>query len=505
MMSKQNSLRLGVLLLFLGVILGLVISSGFDLTKTSQSSPPVVPVTNVPNFQLGSQERVPKKLLDLQSTSEAFIYVAELVVPSVVTIQSTRLINSADIESFHDRDDLRRFFRFKVPKEFRQQGAGSGIIVSKDGYILTNVHVVDKSERIRVVLSDNRAFDARIVGLDPLTEVAVIKIDATNLPAIKLGDSDKARVGEWVLAIGNPLELQSTVTAGIISAKERNIDIIGDTYGVENFLQTDAAINPGNSGGALVNLRGEVIGINTAIATETGYSTGFGFAIPINLANKIMTDLIRKGRVERGYLGIGMQDIDEKKARALNLDRPKGVFVSQVIKGEPAARAGVKAKDVILKIEGQEVNKSNQVQAIIAKKNPGDIVLLELLRNGRKVELKVSLGIKETAETNFATNSSPKDFEHLGLKVQDLSRKMAKELDYSGSSGAVVFDVQKWSPADDAGIRQYDIITEIDNKSIRNENDFYQLVSNLEVGSVSIFTVVRFNEEVHIFVEIPEK
>jgi len=505
MMSKQHSLRLGVLLLFLGLMLGLVISSGFDLTKTSQSSPPVVPVTNIPNFQLGSQEQLPKKLLDLQSTSEAFIYISELVVPSVVTIQSTRVINAADVERFHNRDDLGRFFRFKMPKEFRQQGAGSGIIVSTDGYILTNVHVVDKSERIRVVLSDNRAFDARMVGLDPLTEVAVVKIEATNLPAIKLGDSDKARVGEWVLAIGNPLELQSTVTAGIISAKERNIDIIRDSYGVESFLQTDAAINPGNSGGALVNLRGEVIGINTAIATETGYSAGFGFAIPINLANKIMTDLIRKGRVERGYLGIGMQDIDEKKARALNLDRPKGVFVSQVIKGEPAARAGVKAKDVILKIEGQEVNKSNQVQAIIAKRNPGDIVLLELLRNGRKVELKVSLGIKETGETNFATNSSPKDFEHLGLKVRDLSRKMAKELDYSGSSGAVVFDVQKWSPAYDAGIRQDDIITEIDNKSIRNENDLYQLVSNLEVGSVSIFTVVRFNEEVHIFVEIPEK
>ncbi len=504
-MSKQHSLRLALLLLFLGVMLGLIISSGFDFTKQSQSSPASVPVMPVPKFQLGSQERISKKLLDLQSTSEAFIYISELVVPSVVSIQSTRLINTADVEKFHDRDDLRRFFRFKLPKEFRQEGAGSGIIVSKDGYILTNVHVVDKSERIRVTLSDNRAFEARMVGLDPLTEVAVIKINATNLPAVKLGDSDNTRVGEWVLAIGNPLELQSTVTAGIISAKERNIDIIRDTYGVESFLQTDAAINPGNSGGALVNLRGEVIGINTAIATETGLSAGFGFAIPINLANKIMTDLIRKGRVERGYLGIGMQDIDERKARALNLDKPTGVFVSQVIKGEPAERAGVRAKDVILKIEGQEVSKSNQVQAIIAKRNPRDVVLLELLRNGRKVELSVSLGIKETGETNFSVNSSPKDFEHLGLKVKDLSRKLAKELDFTGSSGALVTDVQKWSPADDAGIRQDDIITEIDDKPIKNKDDLYKLVSNLENGSVSIFTIKRFDEEVHIFVEIPEK
>jgi len=277
-MSKQTSLRLGLLLLALGVMLGLIISSGFDLTKQSQSSPTSGPAPYDPNFQLGSQEQVPEKLLDLQGTSDAFVYISERVVPSVVSIQSTRLINTADVEKFHDREDLRRFFRFKVPKEFRQQGAGSGIIVSKDGYILTNVHVVDESERIRVVLSDNRAFEARMIGLDPLTEVAVIKINATDLPAVKLGNSDKTRVGEWVLAIGNPLELQSTVTAGIISAKERNIDIISDTYGVESFLQTDAAINPGNSGGALVNLRGEVIGINTAIATETGLSAGFGFA-----------------------------------------------------------------------------------------------------------------------------------------------------------------------------------------------------------------------------------
>lgn len=501
-MSKHPSWRFGVLLLFLGLLLGLILSSGFDLTKTTQSSPPKSkPLLNI---QIGSEEKVPQRLLQFQNTSDAFVHVSEIVVPSVVTIQSTRLVSSADVERFHDRDELRRFFRFRLPKEFRQQGAGSGIVVSKDGYIVTNVHVVDNSERIRVILFDNREFNASIVGLDPLTEVAVIKIDAESLPVARLGDSDQTRVGEWVLAIGNPLELMSTVTAGIISAKERNIDIIRDTYGVESFIQTDAAINPGNSGGALVNLKGEVIGVNTAIATETGYSAGFGFAIPINLAKKIMSDLIRKGRVERGYLGIGMQNIDEKKARALNLNKPTGVFISQVIKGEPAEKAGVRTKDVLLKVDGQRVNKSNQVQAIIAKKNPGDMVKLELLRDGEKISLNVHLGIKEVVQGQLAKNIGSREFENLGLAVEKLTQKMARELDYSGSSGVLVTEVQRWSPGDDAGLREDDIIIEIDGRSIKGEGHFYEILSNLEKGSVSIFTVIRFNEKVHIFIEIPE-
>ncbi|MFQ5638006.1 MAG: S1C family serine protease, partial [bacterium] len=312
----------------IGIILGLVIAAGFDFTQTSQSTTAFVPKGKV---VLGSQESTPKALLELQNTSDAFVYISDSVIPTVVTIQSTRLISRDDMERFHKRDDLKNFFRFKIPKEIPQRGSGSGIIVSEDGFILTNVHVVDRSEKIRVLLNNNREFAAKVVGLDPLTEVAVIKIDAKSLPVAKLGNSDNSRVGEWVLAIGNPLELQSTVTAGIISAKERQIDIIRDSYSVENFIQTDAAINPGNSGGALVNLQGEVIGVNTAIATETGYNAGFGFAIPINLAKKIMNDMIHKGSVERAFLGIAMLNMDEKKALALGLDQPKGVCVDRMI------------------------------------------------------------------------------------------------------------------------------------------------------------------------------
>ncbi|MFQ5674909.1 MAG: Do family serine endopeptidase [bacterium] len=501
-MSKKQSWQLGVLLLFLGLIVGLILSSGFDLTRSSHSSPTFLPPAK--NVQVGSNESIPRKLLDLQNTSDAFVYISEMVVPSVVTIQSTRFVSTADVEKFHEQDELRRFFRFRVPREFRQRGSGSGIIVSEDGYILTNVHVVDKSERIQVILADNREFSGRIVGLDPLTEVAVIKIAATDLPVVRLGNSEDVKVGEWVLAIGNPLELRSTVTAGIISAKERNIDIIRDTYGVESFLQTDAAINPGNSGGALVNLRGEVIGVNTAIATETGYSAGYGFAIPINLASKIMMDLIHKGRVERGYLGIGMQNIDKKKARALHMDVPTGVFVSQVVKGEAADQAGLKSKDVILEIDGQKVNKSNQIQAIIAKKTPGDTVNLRLLRNGRQMNLAVKLGMKETGETQLAQSEHPREYKNLGLEITSLTRAVAQELDYSGVAGVVVKDVARWSPAYEAGLSEDDIIVEIDSNPIRDDDDFYDVLDDLEKNSVAIFTVVRFSEEIHVFVEIPE-
>jgi serine protease Do len=498
-MRRPSSLRLGAFILLAGVILGLIIASGLHVTKSSQSSPTQSPIAII----LGSQELAPKRLLSLQNTSDAFVAIAELVVPTVVAIQSSRLVTSADLERFHDREELRDFFRFRVPHEFRQLGSGSGIIVSREGHILTNVHVIEGSEKIRVTLYDNREFEAKIVGLDPLTEVAVLKIEAENLPVARLGDSDKIKVGEWVLAIGNPLELRSTVTAGIVSAKERQIDIIRDTYSVENFLQTDAAINPGNSGGALVNLHAEVIGVNTAIATETGYNAGFGFAIPINLARKIMSDLIQKGRVERGYLGVAMQNIDEKKARALSIGQPRGVFIDRVFENGPAAVAGVKPKDVIIKIDNREVNKSNQVQAIVAEKSPNESILLTLFRKGQQIEVNVKLGQRETETVELARNVDVKKYSQLGISCEAITRERARELYYFGKIGVVVTNVERWSPADEAGIREDDIIVEINDLPIRDKADFYRVVSGLDDGSVSIFTIVRGEEEFHIFVETP--
>lgn len=498
-MSNKRLMRVTILILAIGAFIGIIVASGFDFTGSSRSIP-IAPTR--PTVVLGSQDTIPQELIHLQNTSDAFIYIAEKVVPTVVTIQSSRLISSADLEKYHKGDELKDFFRFRFPKEFRQEGSGSGIIVSEDGYILTNVHVVDNSEEIRVLLYDNREFEANLVGIDPLTEVAVIKIDAQGLPVPGLGNSDRVRVGEWVLAIGNPLELRSTVTAGIISAKERQIGIIQDTFSVESFLQTDAAINPGNSGGALVNLRGEVIGVNTAIATETGYSAGFGFAIPINLAKKIMLDLISKGKVERGYLGIAMQNMDEKKARAFSLQKPMGVFIDKVLGDGPAGRAGVKAKDILIKIDDQEVNKSNQVQAIIARKDPGDFVELELLRNGKKINLQVALGKHENGGQELAYIPRDEDFENLGIEVVDLTRERASEIGYSGRAGVLVTSVARRSPAMESGIMADDVISEIGDISIENVKDFNRAISNLDPGSVVIFTINRVGETFHLFVEI---
>ncbi len=496
-MRRKPHSQIGVALLPIGIVIGLLLAAGLNWTRTSDSS---VPVEVNPNVVLGSREPVPQELLQLQNTSDAFVYIAESLIPTVVSIQSRRLVSREEMERFHNRDDLRDFFRFRIPKEFRQEGAGSGIIVSKDGYILTNVHVVDKAQSVRVTLSDNREFDARIVGIDPLTEVAVIKIEAENLPVARLGDSDKSRVGEWVLAIGNPMELRSTVTAGIISAKDRRIDILRDSFSVENFIQTDAAINPGNSGGALVNLRGEVIGINTAIATETGYNAGFGFAIPINLARKIMSDLIRKGRVERGFLGVAMLDMDEKKARALGMRRPRGVFIDRIMPGSPADKAGLLVRDVILSIDGQEVNHSNQVQAIVARKNPGERVRLKLLRAGQTRELTVTLGRKENQTVTLASSQKPQGFKDLGLRLETLAAESSEK-----TRGVLVTEVEKWSPADEAGLQEGDVIIEINNQKVETVEAFRRALARFRTGDVVIVRAIRGGEALHFFVSVVSK
>jgi len=329
--------------------------------------------------------------IDLFETSCIFTKVAEEVIPAVVSISSTKRISSGQIWENNIVDkELQEFFGEKYfnlfpPKEFMQKGSGSGIIV--------------------------------------LTELAIIKIDETSLPVAQLGNSDSVKIGQWVLAIGNPLELTSTVTAGIVSAIGREIDIIDDNFGVENFIQTDATINPGNSGGALVNLAGEVIGINTAIATQSGYSQGYGFAIPINLAKKVIKDLIKYGYVIRSYLGISMQDVNEKIARALNLSEPRGVFIDYVSEDSPAWTAGLREKDVLINIDDLEVNKGNIVQSYIAQKKPGEKVLLTIIRNGRELKLKVVLGKRVGPKVNQPLPKTHDSFQNFGLKVQNISIK----------------------------------------------------------------------------------
>ncbi len=487
------------------LIVGLLLATYFNLppdtpaSSNSSTSPPAP----VPALKLAPPVSIDKPPNDLQLAAQAFSQVAGKVIPVVVSIATTKLMSAQSGAS--DRGDDGRGFRFYSPRTFRQQGSGSGIILTPDGYILTNVHVIDRAVKIVVTLHDNRSFPAKIVGLDPLTEVAVVKVETGGLPVAVLGDSDQLTIGQWVLAVGNPLNLRSTITAGIVSAAGRDINIIRGDYGVENFIQTDAAINPGNSGGALVNLAGEVIGVNTAIATETGYSMGLGFAIPINLARKVAADLRRYGKVARGYLGIALQEISEVQARALKLGMPRGVMVDDVYKGSPAEKGGLSPLDVILALDGEPVQRINQVQAMIAAKSPGATINLRLFRDGREMQKRIVLG--ELADQSFIASSqnqtSRPRFKNLGIEVENMGEADAAALGYSGFNGALVVRVEKFSPAEEGGLRTEDIIVAIDRKTVRSRDDFAFQMQKLKSGAVAIITVFRRGGQYHIFIEVP--
>lgn len=496
------------------LIAGLLLATYFDLPPDTPASSiftasPPDAENPVPEFKLAPQVPIGensklKTPNDLKFAAQAFSQVAGKVIPAVVSLATTKLTTAASSGS-SDRNDDGRGLRFYSPRTFRQQGSGSGIILTPDGYILTNVHVIDRAVKITVTLHDNRAFPGKIVGMDPLTEVAVVKIEARGLPTAILGDSNQLAIGQWVLAVGNPLNLRSTVTAGIISAAGRDINIIAGDYGVENFIQTDAAINPGNSGGALVNLAGEVIGVNTAIATETGYAMGLGFAIPMNLARKIATDLMRYGKVARGYLGIALQEITELHARALKLGTPRGVMVDDVYKGSPAQAGGLLSMDVILAIDGRPVQRMNQVQALIAAKSPGTIINLRLFRNEKEMDKRLRLS---ELPDNFSAASGVNPpvrsrFKNLGIEVENLTEADAAALSFTGLAGVLVVRVEKFSPAEENGLRSEDIILAVDRRTVRSKEDFVFQVQKLKSGAVVILTVSRRGGQYHIFIEAP--
>jgi len=493
--------------MILGAVIGVIFASNFNLTSTGFAKHTIVkPVV------LGSQEEPSQALLNLQNTSKAFTAISKEVLPTVVSIATSKMVKQST-----GNDTWPPFWRdlFGQPDDRqgqqRLQGLGSGVIVHRDGYILTNNHVIDNADDITVTLYDNRQFEAEIVGTDPLTEVAVIKIKGEDLPVARLGNSDHLEVGEWVLAFGNPLFLNSTVTAGIVSALGRSIDIIqdqnasetGGSYAIENFIQTDAAINPGNSGGALVNLRGEVIGINTAIATRTGGYQGYGFAVPVNLAKKIMNDLIEQGFVTRAWVGIGMRPVTGAIAERFNLDRPTGVIIDQVMKDSPAEKAGLKSLDIILTLDGKEVSQGNEVQNAIALKNPGDTVVFKILRDGEKQTIKVKLGQRETGKEKVA--KTDEELPALGLTVSNLTDEMRSRLGvYQHDNGVLVTGVQAYGAGADAGIRERDLITQIENHKIENESDYRDALKKFNKGSVVIFYLKRGNAELHAFVKLPE-
>ncbi|MGF1669296.1 MAG: S1C family serine protease, partial [Balneolaceae bacterium] len=385
-MKKRDYILTGILLILIGILLGLIISM-----FRSASWP--VDLSEVKITEIKRSEAPFWNSDDLEKIDSRFLFqsIARDVKPAVVYIETIVPVNNRRITGREEGDDSRRFWdRFLPP---RARTVGSGVIISEDGYVLTNNHVIAEaiSDGITVTLDDKKTFEARIVGKDPSTDLAVLKIDAVNLPAMIIGNSDLLEVGEWVLAIGNPFRLRSTVTAGIVSALSRDVDIIDDLMRIESFIQTDAAINRGNSGGALVNTSGELIGINTAIATQSGNYQGYGFAVPSNLALKVARDIIEFGEVKRGMLGVTIESVTSAIAEKADLDVIKGVYIVDTTEDGAARKADLRAADIILEVNSFPVNEVNELQEKVAMYRPGDIVYLKLWRNGMEIYKSVEL------------------------------------------------------------------------------------------------------------------
>lgn len=420
----------------------------------------------------------------LRQTSKAFSAVAKKAVPAVVFIKVEKTIEAGSAEAppqFNDPYDFfgdeffNRFFRDRAPRQpqqYHQTGQGSGFIISDDGYILTNNHVAGDADVITVKLDDGREFNAKLIGSDQKADVAVIKIDAKGLPTLPLGDSDSLETGEWVIAIGNPFGLSETLTFGIVSAKGRSTVGIAD---YEDFIQTDAAINPGNSGGPLINLDGQAIGINTAIFSSTGGSVGIGFAIPINMVKSIKDQLIKEGKVTRGQLGVMIGELTKELADYFKLDSTKGALVNEVVEGSPAQKAGLTAGDIILKMNGRDVESVGQLRNSIAAIAPGTNVTLLVYHDGKQKTVTVKLG--ELSETSAPAETSQVSSK-LGLTVQNITEEMARLYGLRANEGVVVSAVAPNSYAFKAGIRPGTLILSVNQKKIASVEEFYKALQS---------------------------
>lgn len=427
--------------------------------------------TNIPD---ASEQSAPT----LQQLNDSIVEIANQTTPTVVTIRVTQTVEAP-------ANPLSRFFGNPQgeTQERERRGLGSGVIVSQDGYILTNNHVVENADEIMVDLSNSESYEGEIIGRDPRTDIAVVKIEANNLEAIKIGDSDHVRVGEMVLAIGSPLGdyLANSVSMGIISAKQRTINIIDQGQGYENFLQTDAAINRGNSGGALVNMNGELIGINSAIASQTGGSIGIGFAVPSNLARDVMKSLIETGKVERAKLGIYGEDINPSLAKAFGLKNNRGIIINSVEEGSPAEEAGLQQGDVIKSLNGNPIKSYASFRTAIATSDPGDEITLDIVRDNEEREVNVTLGRLEQEETASAQNNNRQDLQQsLGFRVDELTADIARQLDLDpGQKGVVVTNVSQGSDAYQQGLRRGTVITHVNREPIESVSDFSEQIESV--------------------------
>jgi serine protease Do len=450
----------------------------------------------------GKLEPLPAIPPEVNQISEACRAVAKRVKPAVVAVGVSQTVREP-AAPFGPDDFFRRFFgepdengREGPMRRFQRQGLGSGVIIDADGYILTNNHVVAEADEIMVHLADGREFKAKVIGTDPPTDIAVIQIKAERLPVAQLGNSDKVEVGDLVLAIGSPFGLEQTVTFGIISATGRGGVGITD---YENFLQTDAAINPGNSGGPLVDMRGQVIGINTAIASRSGGYMGVGFSVPANLASEVMKRIRETGKVVRGWLGVGIQRLTPELAESLKLKTEEGVLISQVFEGGPAAKAGLKAGDVVLEYNGKPVKASYDLQSAVAWTKPGTQGTLAVLRDGKRMTLKVEVEERPSQPALArAEKGGPTEFKDLGIQVSNLTPAEAKRYGYARDQGVLIADVDPGSLAAAGGLRRGMLILEVARQKVASVAEFRAAMKKADLAKGIPFLVRAGDRETFI-------
>jgi serine protease Do len=485
----KNKIAIGIAVLLIGFLLGGV--SFYLLGKITGQQKGYIPLS--PN--------VPRQIAE---SGRAFSEIASSISPSVVNISTTKVMKR-ELAPLLD-DPFSEFFSpfrdFKMPKKWKEQSLGSGVIVSPDGYIITNNHVIEQADEIRVTLVDKRSFKAKVIGADNKTDVAIVKIDVENLYAVQWGDSDKLQVGEFVLAIGNPYGLSHTVTMGIISAVGRANVGIAD---YEDFIQTDAAINPGNSGGPLVNTKGELIGINTAIFSRSGGYQGIGFAVPSNMARLVMDQLIQKGKVTRGWLGVTIQEITPELSQKFGLKSAKGALVGDVAKGSPAEKGGLKRGDVILEFNGRKVGDVGNLRNMVAQSRVGAQIPMTILRSGKEYEINVTTTElpKDVSDTVPGSTSEDTAFEGFaGLNVIELTGEISRQLGLSRDErGVVVVRVDPGSSVEDAGLRKGDVIQEIDRKKVSGLADYNRIVADIRSGDDVLMFVNRGGKKFYVTAE----
>ncbi|MGA9031191.1 MAG: DegQ family serine endoprotease [Sulfuricaulis sp.] len=497
MSLDRRSFKVGIIagvFLITGVVAGIVFSSRLGWLPSAASSPTEAAATMAPAVS--------------GPTPPNFVAVVKAVMPAVVNISTRRTVRSqgGDVPSqFQDDPFFRQFFgdeffhRFQMPRERRESSLGSGVIVDSSGYIITNNHVVAKADEIKVLLNDKREFTGKVVGTDPKSDIAIVKINAKDLPVIPWGDSDKLDVGEYVLAIGNPFGLNQTVTQGIVSAVGRANVGIAD---YEDFIQTDAAINPGNSGGALVNSRGQLVGINTAIFSRSGGYMGIGFAVPSNMTRSVMDSLIKTGKVVRGWLGVSIQEVTPDLAKQFGMKESRGALVSEVIPDSPAAAAGIQSGDIITAFNGKAVDSPSTLRNTVAQTLVGKSVKVEVLRDKKPVtmDVKISEQPKDIAQAEGDTaQGDGKDTALAGIEVRNLTPDIAHQLGLPpGTAGVVIAGVEQGSAAEEAGLQEGDVIMQINRQPVRNIGDFKRLAGKLSKKDSTLLLINRQGRKLFI-------